>query len=390
MAEPKVLSKQRVWINSAGKEVPPPTEGIPILGWGGSNQDAQIHEIITYENGQIWSRSSPDGGKTWDEPAYMETDPQLATQFRSDQKAEDSAPSTANGYQWNPKTGAYDIPIGGDKAYEPDLSTTARQIWGKQPNGAMGWVENPNYVAPQGPAYSTTAGGMAQKQQYDLEEDAAQSKLKMQEYEAQLEAQRQAHIQAILEGRETLPVAKELLDQWTAQNTADYQAHAKRVLDIEEYNRKLPQLQAQEDRAARADQRATNEPKIAALEKMGAQGKAFIDSLTNAGVGASEATFQAAYNPYESLWRILNEEPAQGPRLTPQEAPPAFTPRPMPALPGMAPAAPGAAPVAPAAPYGGDPNAQAAFEGQYPASEGYDPQAIWREQDARNRAPAAR
>ncbi len=30
-------------------------------------------------------------------------------------------------------------------SYEPTISTTARGIWGKGPDGTMGWIENPNY-----------------------------------------------------------------------------------------------------------------------------------------------------------------------------------------------------------------------------------------------------
>lgn len=33
----------------------------------------------------------------------------------------------------------------------PDLSTTARNIWAKLPDGTMGWTPNPNYVAPRDP-----------------------------------------------------------------------------------------------------------------------------------------------------------------------------------------------------------------------------------------------
>lgn len=293
-----------------------------------------------------------------------------------------------------------------NKNYQPtgggpttlNTNTSDRFILTRMPDGSLKQEDNPNYrapAAPQGPAFSSTAGGMAyasglRKGEAEFEaglareRDKAQAEQRMAEYESQQRILRDQLIEDIRLGVKTTAQGKAELDAWAAMNAADYQNHARRVLDIEEYNRKLPQMQAQEDRAARSEQRAGQSEKVKALTGQAEAGRGFIDSLTKSGVKADANVFAAAYNPYNTIWAILNEAPASGPKLEAMAAPEAPTPRPMPNIvpPSLAaPAAPGAVPTAPPAPYGGDAGAQAAFEAEYP---GQDAEEIWRQQRAAN------
>lgn len=340
-------------------------------------------------------------------------------------------PATGAATVYDPATGQTK-PISAGKPVvpaAPDIQIINGNAYKVEPNGNMTLVQDktltPGYqppAAPQGPAYSGTEQGirlasdlaiardtigsdqdlsrslLVQGQAADLQmirdkaqadqrtaDALAQSEQAMAAKVAERDALRADLIWKLQNGVIVTPEADAALKQWDAMNTADYQSHAKRVLDIEDYNRNLPQLQAQEDRAARTEQRAGQQDKVSALKGQADAGMSAADRMVKLGVSPSDASLRMAYDPYPRMWAILNEKPAAGPQLQTQVAPAAPTPRPMPNIVPpflqVAPAAPGAAITAPPAPYGGDANAQAAFEGQYP---GQDAEEIWRQQRAAN------
>jgi hypothetical protein len=252
--------------------------------------------------------------------------------------ATNEPPPVSNGYQWNPDTGKYDIKVGEDKPtapYEPTISTTAAKIWGKSPDGTMGWVDNPNLREPTPPQGRETVEEANQKSQFasDL---ALRNQIAMEEKRAQ------AAIDLIKwkrdNGYEPTPAeineAKAKLDEYAA----NINSYNRQLETAQKFNAELPNQRWQQERERQTLETQRQTQAISGLKSMGDQGQQFVDKLTAGGVGPSEGSMNLAWSPWGQMWGIIQKLQQQG-TITPD-----MIPEPM-ALP-QAPQAPtfGAAP----------------------------------------------
>lgn len=232
------------------------------------------------------------------------------------------------------------------KEYDPTISTTAKQIWGKLPDGTMGWVSNPNFKEPV----------------------PAQGRKPLSETLAEIEATANARVEADLQfiaeqvamGYIELPEAKRQADLLKEQTFAQTQGDIAKALAQEQsrlrdeeaaafFERDRPFKEGQLDvqrgnldvqrgnldvsrgnldvsrgqldvQRGQAEQ-ARRQAQATLLGKQAEQGQGMVNSLVQGGIAPSMASVRAAWSPLQAALKILNAPMGQAATDTALAAP---------------------------------------------------------------------
>jgi hypothetical protein len=148
--------------------------------------------------------------------------------------------NTADGrtLQWNPETKRYDIEVGKKESVDPTpaVTTTAKQIWARKPDGTMGWVDNPNYVPPK--AEKPFEQQKKETVEMILAEGAAKAKLIFDQRQKEYEL-----------GIVETPEQKRQRDYEIAMLTEEYKAKVAKARSDEEWARAIQSQQMQRNQA---------------------------------------------------------------------------------------------------------------------------------------------
>ena len=190
--------------------------------------------------------------------------------------------------QWNPETKRYDIEVGKKESADPTpaVTTTAKQIWAKKPDGTMGWVDNPNYVPPK--AEKPFEQEKKETVEMILAEGAAKAKLIFDQRQKEYEL-----------GIVETPEQKRQRDYEIAMLTEEYKAKVAKARSDEEWERGAAGRASAEARANSAEQRAIqsqqmqrNQAQAGIYSKQAEAGMSAIDRAVGVGVAPTALAMQ--------------------------------------------------------------------------------------------------